>query len=95
MINMIFKQLKRLYPIISVKFPFLKRLVGYMYLYFFYCDLVGYESLIKVLDKEWVARLPGDFVEIGSFVGGGTRKLANYAMRFGKRVYAIDIFEIL
>jgi hypothetical protein len=59
-INMIFKQLKRLYPNNFGKFPFLKRLVGYMYLHFFYCDLVGYESLIKVLDKEGVARLDRD-----------------------------------
>jgi predicted O-methyltransferase YrrM len=80
------------------KFPlpiFLKRLAGYIYIYFFYCDLVGYESLIKVLEKEGVARLSGDFVEIGSFVGGGTRKLANYAIQRGKRVYAIDIFNPL
>ena len=84
---MAFKSLERLYRAISVKLSpcFLKRLAGYMYLHFFYCDLAGYEVLIKILEKEGTARLPGDFVEIGSFVGGGTRKLAKYAMRFGKK----------
>ena len=38
-------------------------------------------------------KLPGDLIEIGTFVGGGTRKLACYARRFHKKVYAIDIFD--
>ncbi|MGB9830892.1 MAG: class I SAM-dependent methyltransferase [Fervidicoccus fontis] len=37
--------------------------------------------------------LPGDIIEVGSFVGGGTRKLARYALQFKKRVYAVDIFK--
>jgi hypothetical protein len=53
-------------------------------LLFFYGDLVGYESLIRVLEKEGTMKLPGDVIEIGSFVGGGTRKLAKYALRFKK-----------
>jgi predicted O-methyltransferase YrrM len=64
-----------------------------LYLYFFYGDLVGYENLIKVLIKERTMELSGDIIEIGSFIGGGTRKLAKYALRFKKKVYAIDIFN--
>jgi SAM-dependent methyltransferase len=85
----------RIYNIIN-KIPlphFLRKLVGYAYLLFFYGDLVGYENLIKVLKKEGTMKLPGEIIEIGSFVGGGTRKLAKYALRFKKRVYAIDIFN--
>jgi len=72
---------------------FLRKVMGYAYLLFFYGDLVGYESLIKVLEKEETMKLPGDVIEIGSFVGGGTRKLAKYGLRFKKKVYAIDIFD--
>jgi SAM-dependent methyltransferase len=93
---MVFNRL--LYHIID-KIPlpnFLKRLRGYAYLHFFYYgDLVGYENLIKVCERESIMKLPGDFIEIGSFVGEGTRKLANYAIQFGKKVYAIDIFDPL
>jgi SAM-dependent methyltransferase len=86
---------KRLFHIIGkIHLPnFLKKLRGYLYLYFFYGDWVGYESLIKVCMKERTMELPGDIVEIGSFVGGGTRKLAKYALQFKKKVYAIDIFK--
>ena len=38
-------------------------------------------------------RLEGDLVEIGSFMGGGTAKLARFARKHGKRVFAIDIFD--
>jgi SAM-dependent methyltransferase len=88
---------KRLYCIANkLLLPkLLKRLKGYAYLAFFYGDLVGYENLIKILEREGIGKLRGDFIEIGSFIGGGTRKLAKYAMRFGKRVYAIDIFNPL
>lgn len=72
---------------------FLRKVMGYVYLLFFYGDLVGYENLIKVLEKEETMKLPGDLIEIGSFVGGGTRKLAKYVLRFKKKIYAIDIFN--
>ncbi|MBS7649481.1 MAG: hypothetical protein QXU67_04080 [Candidatus Bathyarchaeia archaeon] len=55
--------------------------------------MVGYETLIKVCERERLMRLQGDIVEIGAFVGGGTRKLARYASQFNKKVYAIDIFN--
>lgn len=57
--------------------------------------MVRYESLIKILEKEGCMQLPGDLLEIGAFVGGGTRKLACYARQFSKKVYAIDVFNPL
>ncbi len=71
----------------------LKRLMGYMYLQLLHGDLAGYEWLIKTCEEEGVMKLQGDLIEVGSFVGGGTRKLSNYAKRFGKKVYAVDIFN--
>ena len=32
-------------------------------------------------------------VEIGAFMGGGTAKLARFARKHGKKVFAIDIFD--
>jgi SAM-dependent methyltransferase len=57
-------------------------------------DWAGYEILIKFLKEKELTRLPGDFIEIGSFVGGGTAKLARFAKKFGKKVYAIDVFDV-
>ena len=56
-------------------------------------DFVGYEVLIDFLKERSLHRLDGDLVEIGSFMGGGTAKLARYARKHGKCVYAVDIFE--
>ena len=56
-------------------------------------DLVGYESLLAWLKKNQIAKLDGDVVEIGSFLGGGTAKLAKFFAKYDKRVFAIDIFE--
>jgi|GEM_PF-3007776 len=91
---MIFKQL--FYIISKVSLPnFLKKLIGYLYLYFFCGDLVGYENLIVVCIKERIFELPGDIIEIGSFIDVETRKLAKYTLRFKKKVYVIDIFNHL
>jgi len=57
-------------------------------------DLVGYETLIEFIKRYGLIKLEGDFIEIGSFVGGGTSKLARFSKKFGKTVYAIDIFDI-
>jgi len=38
-------------------------------------------------------KLEGDIIEIGAFMGGGTIKLAKFARKYGKKVYAIDTFE--
>ena len=56
-------------------------------------DLVGYESLLAWLEKNQIDKLDGDVVEIGSFLGGGTAKLARFFGKHNKKVYAVDIFE--
>jgi hypothetical protein len=56
-------------------------------------DFVGYEVLIDFIKKRGLNKLEGDIVEVGAFMGGGTAKLARFARKYGKRVYAVDIFE--
>ena len=56
-------------------------------------DFVGYEVLLDFIEKHSLHKLAGDLIEIGSFMGGGTIKLARYARKHGKRVFAIDIFN--
>lgn len=55
-------------------------------------DLVGYETLIEFIEKHNLYRLEGDILEIGSFLGGGTVKLAKSAMKHKKKVFTVDIF---
>jgi hypothetical protein len=56
-------------------------------------DLVGYEILIDFIEKHNLYRLEGHILEIGSFLGGGTVKLAASSMKHGRTVYTVDIFE--
>ncbi len=56
-------------------------------------DFVGYEKLVAFIKKRSLQRLDGDIIEIGAFMGGGTIKLAEFARKYGKKVYAIDTFE--
>jgi SAM-dependent methyltransferase len=56
-------------------------------------DFVGYEVLIDFMKKRGLQKLEGDIVEIGAFMGGGTVKLAKFGQKYGKRVYAVDIFD--
>jgi len=56
-------------------------------------DFVGYEVLLDFIRERSLHRLEGDLIEIGCFMGGGTAKLARFARRYGKRVFAIDIFD--
>ena len=56
-------------------------------------DFVGYEVLIDFMEKRALQELEGDIIEIGVFMGGGTAKLAKFAGKYGKRVYAVDIFD--
>jgi len=56
-------------------------------------DFVGYEVLIDFMEKRGLQKLEGDIIEIGAFMGGGTAKLAKFAVKYGKKVYAIDIFD--
>jgi hypothetical protein len=56
-------------------------------------DFVGYEVLIDFIKQRSLHELEGDIIEIGAYMGRGTAKLANFAQRYGKRVYAIDVFD--
>lgn len=62
----------------------------------FWSDLSGYENLLKVILKNRLTEIEGDFVEIGAFLGGGTYKLCKLAeLRApSKKVYSMDIFKI-
>ena len=56
-------------------------------------DFVGYEALIDFIEERALCELPGDLIEIGAFMGGGTAKLARFARKYGKKVLAVDIFD--
>jgi SAM-dependent methyltransferase len=56
-------------------------------------EFVGYENLISFVEERALHKSEGDVVEIGAYMGGGTVKLAEFAKRYGKKVYAIDIFD--
>jgi|YelNatPaOPRAMG01_1025707.scaffolds.fasta_scaffold36766_2 hypothetical protein len=56
-------------------------------------DFVGYEILVDFIEQHSLPQLGGDIVEIGVYMGRGTAKLARLAQRYGKKVYAIDIFD--
>jgi Methyltransferase domain len=50
-----------------------------------------YQALLMTLNEHRVQDVPGDVVEIGAFVGGGTYQLCKFFK--DKHVYAIDIFD--
>jgi len=56
-------------------------------------DFVGYENLVNFMEERSLYALEGDIIEIGAFMGGGTVKLAEFAMKHGKFVHVVDIFE--
>jgi SAM-dependent methyltransferase len=56
-------------------------------------DFVGYEVLIDFIGQRALHKLEGDIIEIGAYMGRGTAKLAEFAQRYGKKVYAIDVFD--
>ena len=56
-------------------------------------DFVGYEVLIHFVKQMALCKLEGDIIEIGAYMGRGTAKLAKVAKRYGKKVYAIDVFD--
>ena len=56
-------------------------------------DFVGYEVLVNFMEERALHELEGDIIEIGAFLGGGTAKLARFAQNYGKKVFAIDIFD--
>jgi hypothetical protein len=74
----------------------IKKIYSKLYSHIFYrgiIDFVGYEYFISLIKNYKLYRLEGDFCEIGAFCGGGTYKLAKYAKKFNKKVYACDIFD--
>jgi len=56
-------------------------------------DFVGYEVLIHFMKQRLLHKLEGDIIEIGAYMGRGTAKLARFAQRYGKKVYAVDVFD--
>lgn len=56
-------------------------------------DFVGYEVLVDFMEEHALHELEGDIVEIGAFLGGGTVKLARFAARHGRKVFAVDVFD--
>jgi len=58
-------------------------------------DLTGYEALLDVVLAERLHELPGDVLEIGVLMGGGTAKLCGLFGRLApdKRVIAADLFD--
>ena len=56
-------------------------------------DFVGYEVLIHFMKQRLLHELEGDIIEIGAYMGRGTAKLAEFAQRYDKKVYAVDVFD--
>jgi hypothetical protein len=56
-------------------------------------DFVGYEKLIDYVERANLWQRPGDLLEIGAFMGGGTKKLADAARPYGKKVIVVDAFD--
>jgi predicted O-methyltransferase YrrM len=56
-------------------------------------DFAGYEVLIDFVERLALCKLEGDIIEIGAYMGRGTAKLAKLARIYGKKVYAIDVFD--
>jgi len=56
-------------------------------------EFVGYENLISFVEGRGLASVEGDIVEIGAYMGGGTVKLAEFAKKHRKKVYAVDTFD--
>ncbi len=58
-------------------------------------DWVGYETLIEFIEQNNILSVPGDLVEIGTFLGGGAHKLSNHlkTKHSNKTLYVIDVFD--
>jgi predicted O-methyltransferase YrrM len=56
-------------------------------------DFVGYEILLDFVKRRGLHKFEGDIIEIGAYMGRGTAKLAEFARRCGKKVYAVDTFD--
>lgn len=78
----------------------LKRYIAFRIRYGFlpppsYSDLSGYETILDFLIKNETYKIPGDIVEIGAFLGGGTYKLCKFYERYApdKKIFVVDIFD--
>ena len=60
-----------------------------------WADWVGYEILLEEIERHGLARVPGDALEIGALLGGGTAKLCGWLARHApdKRVVSVDVFD--
>jgi hypothetical protein len=56
-------------------------------------EYVGYENLIHFIEDRELQCLDGDIIEIGAYMGGGTLKLAGFAKKHRKKVFAVDTFD--
>jgi Methyltransferase domain len=56
-------------------------------------EYVGYENLIRFIEDRQLQHLDGDIIEIGAYMGGGTVKLASFARKYHKKVFAVDTFD--
>lgn len=56
-------------------------------------EYVGYENLIRFIEDRVLQHLDGDIIEIGAYMGGGTVKLARFAEKYHKKVFAVDTFD--
>ena len=56
-------------------------------------DFVGYEYLVDFIKRRGLQKLEGDIIEIGAYMGRGTARLAEFARRYDKKVYAVDTFD--
>jgi len=56
-------------------------------------DFVGYKTLLDYIEKNGIFNLQGDFLEIGAFMGGGSKKLAEFAEKYNKKLFVIDLFD--
>ena len=56
-------------------------------------EYVGYENLIRFIEDRALQHLDGDIIEIGAYMGGGTVKLAGFAKKYHKKVFAVDTFD--
>jgi hypothetical protein len=60
-----------------------------------YYDLSGYETILTFLITHETYKIPGDIVEIGAFLGGGTYKLCKFyeGRAPDKKIFVVDIFD--
>lgn len=56
-------------------------------------DFVGYETIVDFIKQRPLQTLEGDLIEIGAYMGRGTAKLAKFAQEYGKKLYAVDVFD--